>query len=230
MILSLYDEYDKYHSQYISAIYRLLNANPDIENMIYPLSNLIHQLIENEIKIYIVEPHVSGKTYKDFKIENTHNFKLLLDNQELKKYYDEIEMCKRCFDEYKKVVLYFHKILGDYTFENSRYPINKDENTVTNKIEVDYDLLYQKWTDYCILSQKISIIYSAYCSSNTVLKLKSEKKIPNVEQENKIIDEIVNNSFEGIDEKLIDNEKEELYYFIKLFVQRNKYYDEKYVC
>lgn len=81
-----------------------------------------------------------------------------------------------------------------------------------------------------MLSQKMMIIYSAYCSSNTVLKLKMENKIINEIQENKIIDEIVNGAFKGIDEKLLDNEKEELYYFIKLFVKRNKYYDEKYVC
>ena len=35
-------------------------------------------------------------------------------------------------------------------------------------------------------------------------------------------------NFKDIDEKILDNEKEELYYFIKLFVKRNKYYDEKY--
>jgi hypothetical protein len=74
------------------------------------------------------------------------------------------------------------------------------------------------------------IIYSAYCSSNTVLKLKIEQKIINEKQESRIIDQMVNDAFNGIDENILDNDKEELYYFIKLFVKRNKYYDEKYVC
>ncbi len=93
MNLNLYDEYDKYHNQYISAVYRLLDANPAVENMIYPLSNLIHQLIENEIKIYIAEPHVSKKIYKDFDIGNKHEIDYLLKHPELKKYYDEKYVC-----------------------------------------------------------------------------------------------------------------------------------------
>lgn len=230
MNLNLYDEYDKYHNQYISAVYRLLDANPDVENMIYPLSNLIHQLIENEIKIYIAEPHVSKKTYKDFDIGNKHEIDYLLKHPELKKYYDEIDMCEKCFKEYKKVTLYFYEILGEGTFENSRYPIKSKERRITKKKKVDFALLYTKWTDYCVLSQRMMIIYSAYCSSNTVLKLKMENKIINESQENRVIDEIVSAAFNGTDEKILDNEKEELYYFIKLFVKRNKYYDEKYVC
>ena len=85
MNLEFYDEYDKYHNQYISAVYWLLNSNPNIKKMIYPLSNLIHQLIENEIKMYIAESHVSKKTYKDFGIDNTHNIDNLLNHLELKK-------------------------------------------------------------------------------------------------------------------------------------------------
>ena len=51
MILGLYNEYDKYCYQYNSAIFRLLDKNPYVSNMIYPLANLIHQRIENELKI-----------------------------------------------------------------------------------------------------------------------------------------------------------------------------------
>lgn len=94
---------------------------------------------------------------------------------------------------------------------------------------MDIDELYDNWTKFSIASSKMLVIYMSYCSSNTVLKLKMENKIINEIQENKIIDEIVNGAFKDIDEKILDNEKEELYYFIKLFVKRNKYYDEKYV-
>jgi hypothetical protein len=95
MKLEFLDEHIKYHQQYSSAIYRLLDGNPDVENMIYPISNLIHQLIENEIKLFIAESHVSEKTYKDFGIGNEHDIDSLLNHIELKKYYDEIDMCKR---------------------------------------------------------------------------------------------------------------------------------------
>lgn len=230
MKLEFYDEYDKYHKQYIAAVYRLLDSNPDIENMIYPLSNLIHQLIENEIKIYIAEPHVSKKTYKDFDIGNKHEIDLLLNHDELKKYYDEIDICEKIFIEYKKIALYFYNILGDNTFENSRYPIKSKEKKNPKKKKVDFECLYKRWTDYCVLSQKLMSIYSAYCSSNTVIKLKNDNVIKNEKEENAIINKIVEESFKGIDDKLLDNEKEELYCFIKLFVKRNKYYDEKYIC
>lgn len=230
MKLEFLNEHIKYHEQYSSAIYRLLDGNPDIENMIYPVLNLIHQLIENEIKFFIAESHVRDKTYKDFGIGNEHNIDSLLNHSELKKYYDEIDMCKRCFDEYKKATLYFHKILGKDTFMNSRYPIKSKERRIPKKKKVDFDLLYSKWTDYSVLSQKMMIIYCAYCSSNSIIKLKMENKIKNEIEENIIINKIVEDTFEDIAKEFLDNEKEELYYFIKLFVKRDKYVDERYVC
>ena len=74
------------------------------------------------------------------------------------------------------------------------------------------------------------IIYCAYCSSNSVIKYKNDNKVENEIMENIIIDKIVENTFEDITKEFLDNEKEELYYFIKMFVKRNNYYDEKYVC
>ena len=60
-------------------------------NMILPLTNLIHQKIENEIKSYIIEPHINNKTAKDLKIDNTHKLETLLKKEELKKYYEGID-------------------------------------------------------------------------------------------------------------------------------------------
>ena len=133
MFLKLYEEYDKYCCQYNSTIFRLLDNNIDVLNMIYPLSNLIHQRIENELKIFIVEPHVNGNTYKSCKVERTHNLDFLLSHENLKKFYDEIEICEKCFEEYKKSILYFYKVLGENTFEKSRYPIEKERAEITNK-------------------------------------------------------------------------------------------------
>ena len=133
MFLKLYEEYDKYCCQYNSTIFRLLDNNIDVLNMIYPLSNLIHQRIENELKIFIVETNVNRNTYKSCKVERTHNLDFLLSHENLKKFYDEIEICEKCFEEYKKSILYFYKVLGENTFEKSRYPIEKERAEITNK-------------------------------------------------------------------------------------------------
>ncbi len=230
MNLEFYDEYDKYHNQYISAIYWLLDANPNIKKMIYPLSNLIHQLIENEIKMYIAEQHIGTRTYEDFHIENTHKIDNLLNHSEFKKYYDGIDICEEIFSQYRDAALYFYNILGDNTFEKSRYPIKGKEKKIPKKEDVDFNELYNKWTEYCILSQKMMIIYMAYCLSNLIIKLKVEHKVKNELEENKLISDVVEKSLEGITQESMESEKKELYSFIKLFVKRNKYYDEKYVC
>ena len=41
MILGLYNEYDKYCYQYNSAIFRLLDKNPYVSNMIYPKYSMV---------------------------------------------------------------------------------------------------------------------------------------------------------------------------------------------
>ena len=106
MKLELFDEFYKYDYQYTFAIFRLLDKNPDVIDMILPLTNLIHQKIENEIKLYISEPHINNETFKDFRIDSTHKLKQLLEREELKKYYEGIDICENYYEEYKKSVLY----------------------------------------------------------------------------------------------------------------------------
>lgn len=229
MMLNLYDEYDKYHFQYSAAIFRLLDNNPNIDNMIYPLANLIHQKIENELKQLIVEPHVSGKTFKDFKVDNTHNLDLLLSNDALKKYYKDIEICEIYFKEYRDSVLYFYEILGEDTFLSSRYPIERKENTTTVKKEVDFDALYANWTKYSLACEKMIYMYMAYCSSNTILHLKKIGKIKDASHEEQLINNIIENSFKGFEHVDLEEDKKILNKLIKEFVKRNKYFDIKYV-
>lgn len=230
MKLDLFDEFDKYNFQYSFAIFRLLDNNPYVMEMILPLTNLIHQKIENEIKMYISEPHINEETFKELKIDNTHKLIRLLERDELKKYYEGIEICERYYEQYKKSVIYFYEILGVDSFLNSRYPIQTTKNDITIKKEVDYDELYQKWTEYSIASGKLISMYMAYCSSNTILYLKTLGKMNNELEIDNYINGIIEESFENFRGINLEEEKNDIFELIKEFVKRDKYFDMSYVC
>lgn len=230
MNLKLFEEFDIYNFQYGLAIYRLLDSNPNIMDMIYPLINLIYQKIENEVKMYIAEPHMREKTFKELKIENTHKLNDLLTREELRKYYEDIEICEKYFKSYTESVKYFYEILGDNCFLNSRYPIQKEQNDISLKKKVNREELYKKWAEYSIASGKFISMYMAYGSSNTIIYLKREGKINNEFEENRYIEEIVCDAFcdiKGID---FESEKNDIFLLIKEFVKRDKYFDMDYVC
>lgn len=230
MKLELFDEFDKYDFQYGSAIYRLLDNNPNVMDMIFPLINLIHQKIEVEIKLYIAEPHMRDKTFKELKIDNTHKLNELLNREEFKKYYENIEICEKNFEDYKKSVRYFYEILGDDCFLNSRYPIQKIQNNITLKKQVDVEELYTKWTEYCIASGKLKFMYMAYGASNTILYWKKEKKIQDELIENKWIEKIVEDAFKGLESMDLKEDKSYVVLLLKEFVKRDKFFDINYVC
>lgn len=229
MNLELFEEFQIYHIQYSSAIFKLLDNNPDVMNMILPLTNLIYQKIENDIKLYISEPHISTKTFRDLKIDN-HHLNKLIDREELKKYYEDIDICEKYFDEYKKSVLYFYKILGEDSFINSRYPIEIKNNLITNKRNVDYDELYQKWTEHCLATEKMTYMYMAYCSSNTLILLKRQGKINGEIEENMYINNIIEHSFSEFTNINLDEDKKIIFELMKNYIKRRKYFDDRYVC
>ena len=230
MKLELFDEFEKYNYQYSSVIFRLLDKNPDIMDMILSLTNLIHQKIENEIKLYIIEPHINNKTAKDLKIDNTHKLEKLLNKEELKKYYEGIQDGEKIYEQYKKSVLYFYEILGEDSFLHSRYPIQKEKNVITVKKEVDYDELYRKWTEYSEASGKISCMYMAYIMSNTIIYLKQEGKVKNELEESLYIQEMMKEYFGILESLILQEEKREIFNLTKDFIKRNKYFDMRYVC
>lgn len=230
MKLELFNEFEKYSFQYNFAIFTLLNNNPYVMDMIFPLTNLIHQKIENEIKFYISEPHINEKTFKELKINNTHKLIKLLERDELKKYYEGIETCEKYYREYIDSVIYFYEILGKESFLNSRYPIKTEQNNVTAKKEVDYDELYKKWTEYSEASINLSLMYVAYCSSNTIIYLKKEKKIKNELQENIYIEKIIEEFCGDLKSVDIKEEKNKIFILLKEFIKRNEYFDKRYIC
>jgi len=229
MKLDLFDEFSKYDYQYTFAIFRLLDQNPNIMDMILPLTNLIHQKIENEIKMYISEPHINEQTFKELKIDNTHKIRQLLEREELKKYYDDINICEKYYKKYKKNVLYFYEILGEDSFLNSRYPIEINQNTITIKKAVDLDELYKNWTEYCEIAEKLTFMYIAYGSSNYIIYLKKENQIHNEQEEDIYIKKIIEESFMQLEYINLEDEKYEIFKLIKEYVKRDKYFDMSYV-
>lgn len=230
MKLELLDEFDKYDFQYSSAIFKLLDNNPDIMDMIFPLINLIHQKIENQIKMYISEPHMKRETFKELKIDNTHKLKDLLERKELKKYYEGIEICENYYERYKKSVIYFFEILGEDSFLNSRYPIQRNKNDVTLKKDIDYDELYEKWTEYSLASVKMALMYIAYGTSNTIIYLKNTGKIQSELDIDALIMKIIQDSFMNLRGVDLEEEVQDFFILTKEFVKRDKYFDVNYVC
>lgn len=186
-------------------------------------------MIENDLKFLVVEPHISGKSFKEYKVDNTHNLKMIFEKDELKKYYDEIPLCNQIFDEYKSSILYFFELLGEDTFLKSRYPFEKGTNNITLKKNVNIDDLYDIWSKYCTANIKMFLVYIAYCSSNAVLFLKENGNISRDKQELRVIDEIANDIFSELGNECMDYEEQFLKELILRFVKRNKYYNINYV-
>lgn len=215
-------EENKYIEQYSKAIFKLMN-NSDISDYEYPLINLIHQRIEIELKYLIAESYYNEKTYKNLKINNTHNLDELVERDELKKYYDKIEELEIIFKEYREIVHYFGNILGENTFLNSRYSIETFDNRITRKEKINHNELYKKWTRFSELSGILNIIYVAYSFSNTIIHYKKQGTLE--EELKKTQDYMVKSVIENGDIKSYNL----IYNLINKFVTRNEYYDEKYI-
>lgn len=215
-------EENKYMEQYGKAIFKLMDCS-DISQYEYPLINLVHQLIENQVKSLIAESWYCEKTYTELGINNEHSLLKLINRNELKKYYDGIEIFEKIFQEFKEKVLYFYNILGDNTFLNSRYAIEVKCNNETLKKKFNHDEFYSNWFRYSELYSCMMIMYTAYSYSNTILYFM--KKNYNIQK-------LVNIKLQILQEMSSVSDKESLKLldeWIDKFVERNKYYDEKYI-
>jgi len=172
------NEFAIYVIQYRKAIYKLINGE-ELEKYIYPILMLVYQLIENELKMIIVANNNNGETASELKIDQTHDLKLLIERQEFFKLYDEIPICIEMFKKYKESVLYFYEILGNNTFLKSRYPIEKSQNCITIKKEINYKEFYNNWTKYSLCLAEMEIMNTAYSYFNTVIYWKQEGKSDN---------------------------------------------------
>lgn len=220
--VELMKEFVLYDFQYREAIYKLMN-NSSPQEYIYPLLALIHQLIENQLKMSLIECTNNRKTLKELKVENTHNLKTIVEREEFFIYYDEIEKISTIYNEYRKYVIYFYEILGEDTFLNSRYPIERFENIATVKNKIDYKELYENWTKYSLLSYEIGLIRIAYSYSNTIFYLLEhglEKEKIKEEMKGIIIETCM--GVEEMTKKVLE--------YLDLYIKRNKHIDYGYVC
>ena len=197
--IQLMNEENKYIEQYRKAIFRLMDEN-DIEFVLFPLVNLIHQVIENEIKSLISEAYFDIKTSKELKIDNTHDLKALTEHNTLKKYYYGIEHFEKIFEKYKEDILYFYNILGQDTFLNSRYPIQRTKNEITIKnTKINVREFYRRWGSYSENYRMMIMIYMTYSFSNTITYFKNNGK--SEEEINNYKIEVIKKTLESLDEK-----------------------------
>lgn len=215
-------EENKYIEQYHKSIFKLMD-NSDISNYEYPLINLVHQTIENELKYLIAESYYNEQTYKELNIHNTHNLDELLDRNELKKYYEGVVEFENIFKKFKEKVLYFGNVLGKNTFLNSRYAIEIKVNKKTCKKQINYDEFYDNWSRYSELYRYMMFLYVSYSYSNSIIYFKKQG------MSNEELNLLQFSMVKELENELNETEQVLIYTWIDKFVKRNKYYDEKYV-
>lgn len=211
-----------YLEQYNKAISKLMDGVNEKE-YIYPLINLIHQLIELDIKSYIAESMYNQKTYQKLRIDNCHDLKRLIENEQLKKYYNNISEFEDFFKKFSETVLYFSQVLGNQTFLNSRYYLKKDINEVTLKKNVDISEFSNKWIQYREMSNTMGLMYIAFINAMIVLYLDRN----NLKEE---IDEFIQkiiNSFKE-DANMEEDSLKRIIYYMKKYITRNEYYGDYY--
>lgn len=220
--LDVVKEFYLYDFQYRNAIYNLLN-DKNAEEHIYPTLALIHQMLENQLKMQLIESTNNKKTLKMLRVENTHDLKCLIEKDEFRIYYEEIESIYIIYCEYKKSIIYFYEILGKDTFLNSRYPIERYENISTVKKNINYKELYENWNKYSLLSAEMLLIGIAYSYSNTVFYL-LEKGWQREKIKEKM-KSVISETCMGIEEMIV-----KVLNYLDLYIKRNKYIDYGYVC
>ena len=188
--INLLLEESKFINQYTIATTELLNSNNNIK-IIYPIVNLIHQTLELELKSLIVDNHIDYKTYCDLGISNEHNLVELIKHDRIKKYYEGIVEIECEFTALNKCIVYFSQLLGDNTFQKSRYAIEKKQNIISKRKPIDFEELKKQWTIYSVLSVKLHLIHMAYYIVNDMPLLLNDRNIYKV-CEKVVIDEIPN--------------------------------------
>lgn len=129
-------EENNFVTQYRIATTELLN-NHNSNKMIYPIVNLIHQTIELDLKSLIVDNHIDSKTYFDLGISSEHNLENLIKEDRIKKYYENIPEIECEFTALSNCIQYFSQLLGDKTFQKSRYAIEKRKNIISTRKTVN---------------------------------------------------------------------------------------------
>lgn len=120
----------QYSIQYYNAISLLIKHN-NISEIIFPLVNLIHQYIENEIKCVVLEFYEEDCHYKP-KDLITHDLdrllKILLTRKSI---LNETEVYKNNLNNLRDAINYFYSVFDKQVFIKSRYPVDRNTNTLS---------------------------------------------------------------------------------------------------
>ncbi len=174
--INLILEESKFITQYTIATTELLKSSNNSE-IIYPIINLIHQTLELDLKSLIVDNHIDSKTYTDLGISNEHNLENLIKHDSIKKYYENIIEIECEFTALNKCIMYFSQLLGDNTFQKSRYAIERNQNIISKRKKLDFKELRRQWSIYSILSAKIHLIHIAYYLVNDMPSILNDSNL-----------------------------------------------------
>lgn len=128
----LYNQVLKYKSEYKNAIKILVETN-DINEVLSPLTTLIMQHIENELKAIVQDYFEIKETAEELHMKN-HECQKILKRVE-KKYskYLGIDFVNNQFLIIKECLKYLKGIYGKDTMINARYPIDSRVLTINKK-------------------------------------------------------------------------------------------------
>lgn len=172
----LTEQANLYHLQYAKAITKLIK-DEKFDEFILPLINLIHQMIENYLKHWLLNYDWDTTTASEMKIDKEHNLKNLINNKLWSsKKIENIEYYKINFNQLKQLVSYFSDILGENnTFINSRYSMLKNKTDVSiSNIKIDKNEFEKSVLNLFKYITNINTVVAAYNISR-VLKCESNK-------------------------------------------------------
>jgi hypothetical protein len=141
----LYKEVEKYNSEYKTAIKKLIEIE-NVNEILSPLTALIMQYIENELKAILQDYFEIKNTAKELNIDN-HKCKDLLNKvKEKYKKYLTMDLINNQFTRIDECIDYLEAIYGENILINSRYPLNAKTLTISREgekvISDEYKLMF----------------------------------------------------------------------------------------
>lgn len=141
----LYKEVEKYNLEYKITIKKLMELE-NINEILSPLTALIVQYLENELKAIIQDYFEIKKTANKLNIVK-HESKVLL-NEVKRKFekYLTIDLVSNQFIKIEECINYLEAIYGENVLINARYPLNKEMLTISQTgekvISDEYKLMF----------------------------------------------------------------------------------------
>lgn len=168
-----YNEIRNYNIEYKKAI-KILVELDDINDVLSPLTALIMQYIENNLKAILQDFFEIEKTAHDLNIDN-HKCKELL-NRVKEKYhkYLGIDVVNNQFSRIEECINYLEGIYGENTMISARYPLDSKTLTINRKEHTVFSEEYKLM--FTILRYAIENLIQFYELEKTYQKLINTSK------------------------------------------------------